>query len=388
MTTTVSRSSLDEARLLASDLAERAREGEELGTMPADLVERVRRAGLFELALPRSLGGLELAPAEIVQTLEEVCRADGSAGWTITIGNGSSFFAWLDPAVAADLLDGSGRIAAGSFGPNGRLTPSGSAYTLDGRWTFSSGCRHADWFFNGAFPFDGDSPRMIAGRGADWRLVAVPASAVEIIDNWDVAGLKGTGSHDIAVAAQRVAEEHTVAAFFEPARHEGPLYRFPFFTLVGVLFAGFPLGVARRALDEFTDLAKVKTRMGTFTTMANEDDVQLELARSEGRLQAARSFVFDVLDDLWTTALGGDVPTLEQRYRLQLANQEAMSASLGAVDTAFRLAGASAVYSHHQLQRCFRDIHTGCQHIYWAPAASKRWAKARFGLDQSLTFLI
>jgi len=53
---------------------------------------------LFRLATPRALGGQELDPATVVETLEELCRADGSAGWTIMIGNLTAFLAWLDPA--------------------------------------------------------------------------------------------------------------------------------------------------------------------------------------------------------------------------------------------------------------------------------------------------
>lgn len=380
--TTTTRSMVDVARALTPELSARALEGERLGTLPADLAARAKADRLFALALPAALGGLELAPEEIVRVLEEVCYADGSAGWSITIGNGTSFFAWLEPSVAAELVCSGDIAAAGSFGPNGRLTPDGPGYVLDGRWTFSSGCRHSDWFFNGAFPFDGDAPRMVEGRGPDWRLAVIPAGAVEIDDNWDVSGLRGTGSHDISVHGLRVPEEHTFAAFFEPARHDGALYRLPFFTLIGVLFAAVPLGVGRRALEEITTLAQTKARVGSFVPMGQEDDVQVALAQAEGRLLGARSFVFDALGELWDQALAGDVPSRAARARFQLAAKEAMRAGLSAVDAAFALAGAGAVFSDQPLQRCFRDLHTASQHIYFSPAADKRYARERLGIEQ------
>src|SRR6266536_4162183 len=112
-------------RELAPRLRGRAEETERLGTLPSDLVEDARRAGLFRLAMPGALGGLELEPATIVEVLEELSRADGSAGWTITLGNSTAFLAWLDPAAARDLLgDRTDVIAAGAFAPKGRLTPS------------------------------------------------------------------------------------------------------------------------------------------------------------------------------------------------------------------------------------------------------------------------
>ena len=52
------------ARDLAPELSARAAEAEQLQTLPRDLVERARSAGLFRLATPRALGGQELPPAE------------------------------------------------------------------------------------------------------------------------------------------------------------------------------------------------------------------------------------------------------------------------------------------------------------------------------------
>lgn len=388
MTTTLPTASptialLDQIPQLAAQFRQRARESEALATLPDDLAARAKEAGLFRMAMPAALGGLEIEPATMIEITEELSRADASAGWCAIIGNATAFFAWLDPAVAADLLAARTHVAvAGSFAPLGRLTPTGAGHRLTGRWPFMSGCRHADWFFQGGFVMDGDAPRMVPGRGPDWRLAALPADQVEIIDNWDVAGLRGTGSHDVAVREIAVPDEHTIAPFFEPARHPGPVWRFPFFTLIGALFAGFPLGVGRRALDEFTTIAKTKVRAGSTAPMSNEDDAQLALARAEGGLQAARSFVFDALGALWDTACLGDVPDVEARARFLLANQEAMRAAITAVDTAFAYSGASAVYSDHPLQRCFRDLHTAAQHIYFSPAATKRYAKTRLGIDQ------
>ena len=88
---------------LLPEFRARAAESEQLRTMPADLVRQAKAGGLFRLNLPRSLGGLELDPAATAEIFEEISRADGSAGWTIVIGNSTAFFAWLDPAVAKEL---------------------------------------------------------------------------------------------------------------------------------------------------------------------------------------------------------------------------------------------------------------------------------------------
>src|SRR4051794_24730316 len=180
------------AERLAPELAARAREGEQLGTMPVDLVDRIRAAGLFRIAQPRALGGLEVAPTELIEVVEGLSKADGSAGWTTLIGIGANSFAgWLDPSVAVDLFGADAEVSVATvFAPTGRAVPNGSdRFTVSGRWPFASGCRHAEWFLNGAFVFDGNGPRMLPGQGPDWRLAYFPRKDGEIVDNWDVLGL-------------------------------------------------------------------------------------------------------------------------------------------------------------------------------------------------------
>jgi alkylation response protein AidB-like acyl-CoA dehydrogenase len=235
--------------------------------------------------------------------------------------------------------------------------------------------------------FDGDAPQMIPEQGPDWRLAYFPRSDADIVDNWNVLGLRATGSNDVVVRSLRVAEEHTIRPFFEPARHDGALWRLPFFTLVGVALVGVPLGIARRALDEFTALATTKLRAGTSEPVAADTAAQVAFANAEAGLRSARAFVLDEASALWDTALAGDPPSLKQRAGFQLAAQHVMRAARQAVDTTFDLTGASAVHATHPLQRCFRDLRTANQHVYFSPAALKRYANTQFGITQP-TFMM
>ena len=373
------------ARALAPEITQRADDAEALGTMPIDLVERLRAAGVFRALQPRSLGGFEVAPVEFIEMIEELARADGSAGWIAAIGAGApAFTAWLEPAVATQLFGSDADfMAATVFAPTGRAVPDGTGrFAVDGRWPFASGCRHAEWLLAGMFVFDGDAPRMIPEQGPDWLLAFFPRANADIVDNWDVLGLRATGSNDVLARGLRVAEEHTISPFFQPARQDGPLWRLAFFTLVGVALVGVPLGIARRALDEFTDLATTKLRAGTFEPVAEDPAAQVAFASAEANLRSARAFVLDEASALWDTARAGDPPSLEQRAGFQLAAQQAMRAARQAVDTTFDLTGASAVHATHPLQRCFRDLHTANQHVYFSPAALKRYANTHFGITQ------
>ncbi len=376
------------AEALGPCLNARAVEGERAATMPADLVAQARAAGLFRLNLPRSLGGLETDPLTTMEVIERMCRADGSAGWTIIIGNSTAFFAWLDPHVARRLLaETPDPISASMFGPYGRAVLDGQTFVVDGRWPFVSGCRHADWVQLGVLTMDGDHPRVLPEGRPDWRFAFARAGDVEVIDTWDAAGLRATASHDVEARRLRVPAEQVPAPLFDPPCHDGPLWRIPFFTYVGIAFTGFPLGVGRRALDELVALAATKVRPGATQPIAFDEHLQVELAKADAALLAARAFAHDVVGDIWTTACVGDPPDLHQRARVMLAAHQAMAAATAAADTALRVAGAGAVYSNHPLQRCVRDLHVAGTHVYFSADAARRCAKVRLGLEQP-TFLL
>src|SRR4051812_30549541 len=235
---------------LAPALDARAPEAETATTMPADLVAEAKAAGLFRLGLPKSLGGWECDPLTILDVVSGLAHADGSAGGAGMIGNSTTMLAWLEPDAAKDIIGGNPDISStGMFAPLGRAVPAGDGnLTVDGRWPFNSGCPHSEWLMAGGMVHDGDDVRMVAPGRPDWRFAWFPHDQAEIMDNWHVAGLRGTGSNDLTVSGITVPESRTCMPFFEPARHDGPLYRLSFFNLLAALMTGFPLGVAGRAL--------------------------------------------------------------------------------------------------------------------------------------------
>jgi alkylation response protein AidB-like acyl-CoA dehydrogenase len=374
---------VDAARRLAPELSERAAEGEQQRTMPGELVDQLRAAGLFHLGLPAALGGHECDPLTIVETIEEISRADGSAGWTTFIGNMTSFVAWLEPAVAKELVARrSDFVVAGAFAPTGTARPDGDDFVIDGKWGFNSGCPHADWFMNGVVVMGDDGPRMVPPGRPDWRFAFYPAIEGEIADTWHAAGLRGTGSHDVSAAAVRVPRERTIMPFFEPARFDGPLYRLPFPTLLMVFASGFLLGVARRALDEFAVLANKKSRtLPPGPTMAEDPAIQLELARAEAAVQSARAFVVESFGAAWDAVCAGDELSLSQRATTLLATLNAARAGRAGVDSVFGMAGAGALFDSSPLQRCSRDLMAGTQHIILSMNQWKAVGRVVLGLD-------
>ncbi|MGH3908417.1 MAG: acyl-CoA dehydrogenase family protein [Pseudonocardiaceae bacterium] len=376
---------LEAARALVPEIRERAHEGERLRTMPPDLADRVEAAGLFALWLPRSLGGLELDPAAIVRIIKELSYADGSAGWTILIGGSTAFFAWLEPDVARELIAGRPYGASTCvIVPTGSAAPDGAGgYTVSGRWAFNTGVRHARFSQVAAAMLDESGAARIDGSGApEWRLAFFPTDRAQALDTWDSAGLRGTGSHDLTLDGLPVPTELLVNPLNGEPRHDGPLWRFPVFAILNVTLMGFPLGVARRALDDFAELARTKTRGVERRRVADDRHVQVQLATAEGGLQAARAFAFDVIGEVWDTACSGDPVGLDQRARLSLATQHAVQAAIAAVDGIFRLAGAGAVYADQPIQRSFRDLHILDTHTFLSADAVTRYAKHLLGVSQ------
>jgi indole-3-acetate monooxygenase len=372
---------LSRAAALAPEFRARAAEGEANRTMPSDLAIKVKEAGLFRMALPVALGGWEADPITIFDVVEHLCYADGSAGWTVLIGNSPMFMAWLDPGVAGTLLNGNPDICTtGVFAPLGRAVPDGTgSLTVDGRWPCNSGCPHSEWFVTGVFVMDGDSPRIVAPGQPDWRFVWFPCADGQIIDNWHAAGLKGTGSHDVSASGITVPEELTCSPMFDTARHDGPLYRLSFFNLLSPFMSAFSSGVGRRALDEFVIAAEGKRRGASSTSVADDEVVQHRLGIIDGHLQAARCFYVDAMGDAWRTVNRGDPCSLEQRARVMSASQVLHRAAIAAVDGVLPLAGSSAVYADNPVQRCFRDLHAASQHIFFSVHVLKHLGQVALG---------
>ena len=368
---------VESATTISPVLRARADEAEALGTLPPDVVEQAERLGLTTMVLPRALGGLEADPSSIMAAIETMSYADGSGGWSLLISNANLLLAWLDPAVARDLLPGRPFSAASMFGPFGRGVPTPGGYRLSGQWPFCSASPHAEMFLNGMLVVDGDRPRVLADGQPDWRFAVFHRADAEILDTWDAIGLRGTGSHDVTTTDTFVPEEHVFMPFDTYARHDGPLWRFSFWGVLTIVMAGLPIGIARHALDALAEMAPVRRRSASPDPIGADPSIQIEVARAEGQLLAARALLTDAVGDAWDTACNGDRPTEAQQARMQLAMLEGMRASTHAVDVAFEAAGASVVYRSSPLGRCFRDIHTAGQHLAFSRDGLRNYGRAR-----------
>lgn len=350
--------------------------------LPLPLVQALTQAGLFQLYLPRSMGGPEVPPLTAFRVVEELSKAEGSVGWCSMIASGVSIFSgWLRPEIGQELFGQPPDLRiAGSIRPEGKAYVVDGGYRVQGRWDFASGINHATWLFCTCSVIDGDVPRLTPVGTPELRHLFVPADAATIIDTWSVVGMCATGSHDFVVDDVFVPTSHTFT-LSDPPQENGPLYH-PRLVLVAVwtATAGNALGIARGAMDAFIELATHRGSTTSTTLLCNRPFVQSRVAEAEAMLSAARAYVMDAVGNAWEAVCAGKSDPGREIVQARLAITHGMQEAVRAVDVLFHAAGTNAVYRKCPLERYFRDVHTAVQHIAGLPMHYESAGKALLGL--------
>jgi alkylation response protein AidB-like acyl-CoA dehydrogenase len=346
---------LERARSLRPLLLAQSARIEKERRLPAEVVAALAQADLMRLLAPRSVGGSEASVRTLVDVIESIATADSAAGWCLMVHATTSLVGGYLPISEARAMFGDPSSAScGVFAPMGKGTREDGGYRLVGRWSFASGCEHARWRLLGFVAQDGDTPRLLQA--------ILPAEDTEVVDTWDVSGLRGTGSHDLVAHGARVDDAWTISLTGAP-RETGALYRFPVFGLLALGVSAVSLGIARAALDALAGLAAKKKPHGGGRTLAERELVHAEVARAEASLRAARALVHETIDEVDARVARGDAMTLADRASLRLAATHATERAAFAVDVVQRLAGSASVYEAQPFARFHRDVHVATQHV-------------------------
>lgn len=373
---------LEAVRTLGPDLRNRAAEIEAARRLPADLAARMAALGIFRMVTPKSLGGLELPPAEIVRTVEALAEHNASVGWCAMIGATTALnAAYMDEATAREIYSAPDVITGGVFAPMGKATVEGDGYRVSGRWQWGSGSANCTWLCGGAIIIDNGDMKRLQNGAPDARMMIFPASEAELHDTWHVAGLKGTGSGDISVDDIFVPKARSVSLITDTPTARGPLYTFPAFGLLALGVAAAAMGNARGALEDIKALARAKKSQGSSKTLAEKQVTQIEIAKLEAAHRSARAYLFDEIDTTWETARRlGEIP-LETRADLRLACTHMVRTSADIARAAYDIGGGAALFLDNDLQRRFRDAHAITQHVATAPATYEQTGRILLGLD-------
>jgi len=333
--------------LAAADAIDRERR------LPADLVAQLKRDGVLRQLIPQRFGGLGVALGDFLEGLQRFAEADASTAWCINQGAviGTTSL-WLpQQSTSAIWQDAQAAVANG---PPQQVTAvrENGHFRVTGRWGFSSGCQHATWMQGAAKLAD----------GSGWVVPFFPQDAVSFHDNWDVPGLRGTGSFEFSVQDLEVGADW-VADMRQRPLDDGVLYRFPTGLVFAVGFAAVALGVARAGLDIVLDLAQGKVPGYASQTLKHDPDMQQLVGRAEIRWRAARSFLLSTVSDVQLRLEHADAIGQDDRIALRMAGTHGIREAAAVLDAAYAVAGSSGIYRGNPLQRRFQDMHVITQHV-------------------------
>ncbi len=360
-------SPLKAARQLAPEIRACAGAIESDRELPRDLFEAMADAGIFHMAIPRSLGGAEIDLPTYIQVIEEIGKADASTAW---VTNQTTIFGTHAARMPHDVaraiwIDTPRCVISNTPMPTAQAVVVPGGFRVTGEQGYSTGCRHASWIASRAQIIENGQPRRLENGQPETRFLFVPVDEAELLDTWHVRGLRGTGTNHFAVRDVFVPEARTMLDIGAPLYETGPLYQLPRTLLFASGDAAVALGTARSCLTAFIELASAKAPRAASAggMLRDEPMVQADVGLADAHIRAGRALLTETVRDVWEAVSITGSATLDQRVSLRTAATHTIRLAIDAVDIVYNATGATAIYDGHPIQRAFQDIHVISQHI-------------------------
>lgn len=359
-------SALERARSLQTLIDQHGAEIDRRREVTPEVVDALVANDMLRLLLPKNLGGQEMGLVEYCKVNEAIAWSDASVGWFVNQSNVSSATSAASmPREAALNLFGNPRegLAWGAKHGNSRAIRVEGGYRLTGTWSFASGGRHTRLLGAHSNVQNPDgTPHMRYGRPDDRSFVFERAQA-KITDDWYVLGLRGTGSDTYTVEDLFVPDAHAPARdVAEERREPGPLYVIGSTLLYASGFCSVTIGIARRLLDTYIELARGRQSRAASTIMAKNNSIQREVGCLEAKLSAARAFLHQAAGEVYDAASNGSLD-VDKRMRLRLATTWGMNEATDVSIACYRAAGTGAILDKGLFERRFRDAMSASQHL-------------------------
>jgi alkylation response protein AidB-like acyl-CoA dehydrogenase len=378
---------LERVRALRPRIMERAGEMERNAVLDDQIVLALADAGVFRLMSPTIVGGLDAAPATVIDVLSDLSYADGSTAWVsmATMTATGLIGAYCGESAHATVFaspQGLSYVCAGTNQPRGKAFREPGGYRIAGRFPFGSGSAHARWLMGGYVVQGADGPeRRPDGTPLTYTGVAA-RDTVELLGNWDVMGLKATASYDYEVSEQVLADDFLFDIEDAVAPPDSVFARVGARTMGALGHAAFPIGVAKRALDEVAELARNKKQI-TGGLLVDRRTFQLEWVKAFGAVRAAEAYVRRTFKDLYelpAEASGRD----DLRAECRLAASQMVMVAGEATHAAYLLAATDALRGGSQIQHSMRDMHAATQHALTAEPTFIEAASVLLGVPKAL----
>jgi 3-hydroxy-9,10-secoandrosta-1,3,5(10)-triene-9,17-dione monooxygenase len=357
------------ARALTPALRDRARDTELLRRIPDETIRDLHAAGLFKVLQPACFGGYEADLATYFDLVLTLSEADGSVGWVYSVLMVQTWaLSLMDPLASKEVwgADPSALLSSAVALRSGSIEKVADGYRIDARFGFSSGCHHASWIFI----------LGVAHNAVEEGLTGflVPRSDCEIVDNWEVMGLCGTGSCDVVVDSTVPTHRTHAVAKTGSQLSDAAIYNLPFMVVFPHAATVPIVGIAQGALDTYVASQKDRVRI-IGGNVASEPSSQIRVAESAADLDAARLTLFRTAADVTEVASRDDALPPDLLARVDRDQVLAIRYAVTAVDRVFANAGARALSLDNPIQRAFRDAHAGAAH----PAAQPEPRLAAYG---------
>jgi alkylation response protein AidB-like acyl-CoA dehydrogenase len=363
---------VERARGLLGLLDEHADANDASGTLAEPVVEALHEGGFFGMWVPRSVGGSELGPLQSLKVIEELTYGDPSVGWVqmaagLAVGTGAAFLG--DEAVSRLFGEERFPVIAGQGTRPGTAVEQDGGHLISGNWSFASGIKHAGYIHTAG---------LVEATG-DLRIFVLPVEQATLIDNRDVMGLRGTGSIDYQIRDVFVPAEFSHPALVESSPRGGGFYALGIIGIAMICHAGWALGIGRRMLDELRAL--VRQKAGRAGQQVESDSFLGDFARAEATYRAARALVEQTWADVEATLDRGEPLSVRQNTLIRLALNHVTWSVHDVCLFVYTNAGTTALRAG-TIQRLFRDMHAGTQHVTSAPPVVQACGRELAGLAE------
>jgi len=371
------RAILDRARALIPRLTERAPVAAAARRLPQETIAEYREAGILRILQPRRFGGLQGRFSLFSRIVEEVTFGCACSAWVYAVLAEHQWIIAQYPEQAQIDVWGENpeAVASSSLAPRAAAKPVPGGWRLSGRYTFSSGCDFAQWVIIGAFLGQAGDPRSVA-------YLLVPLSEVEIVDDWQVLGLLGTGSkslvlHDVFVPEHRCVMVSDLFAGTPPGalvHPEYPVLRAPRGFLVSYSLPPVAIALGRRALDIACRSLAGRVSRGV-TRLGESEVVQMAIGEAAAAIDVATLLLHTGREASTAAVSSGRRITAAEALRARRDMTFAQHQVGWALERLCELTGARWVYDADPLQEIRRDVMTMLTHH----AASRQAAMVPYG---------
>ncbi|MEJ6517477.1 MAG: acyl-CoA dehydrogenase family protein [Pseudomonadales bacterium] len=372
------------ARKILPELSERSGEIDALRQIPQDLADKMAAEGFYRICTPAQLGGLAQDPNTLYEICETLASANGSAGWCIFIGSTSQYLLGaLAQEQQHEMMTDINVITSGVFADMGTALyeerDNKPGYLINGHWRWGSGCRNAAWISGGIHEIDGNGDAHQSTGSVLTRVFFKPEE-IEILDNWHVSGMRGSGSSDYRVENVWVPAARMASSIEQTELRHLPIYRYPKFALLALPIGAITLGMARASINEVIKIANQKTPQGSRRTLAHRPGLHRDIGVADSKLSAAREYLYALSEEVWQHCQTKE-PTVQQRQKLRAANVHAVNTAVDVIDKMYTLVGGTSVFETSCLQQHFRDVHVATQHMMVGEPVMELAGRVLLGLD-------